>query len=85
VRLIALLIIAFSSACQSVPSKPIAEVCILDVSRGTAECVETLTHQANTLLIHNMNNYVSFSPQSWEQIQIYIQKLKTLAGRDHVF
>lgn len=78
------------SGCQSLPPPPKGNTCIGDVARGGVDCVpisRAVRHQAVLKADANsfipwaqMDNWVCFSPTSWQNIQVYIGEVKNLAN-----
>ena len=73
------------SSCNSLPPPPSGSLCIVDEGSREAYCSSIPEAVAGQMPIHTtvpitgMDKYVCFSPESYRNIQAYIQKLKRLA------
>jgi hypothetical protein len=80
------------SSCQSIPKPPVGETCIIDVANVDADCatiqasikaqgdIRGMRAATNEVIpLSAMDNYVCFSPQTWGNIQTYINELKQIA------
>lgn len=91
-KLTSLLLILSCAGCNSLPKPPTGNTCIVDVANSGADCSPINTAirlrgvipqiKANATIFvpfNQMDNYVAFSPDTWANIQIYINELKQLA------
>lgn len=77
------------TSCAQLPSPPQGSTCVGDVIRGGFVCVpiqtairrgEVLKRDASSFVpFKDVDNWIAFSPKTWENIQVYIGELKQLA------
>lgn len=80
-----------STACSSLPPAPSGNTCIVDVANIGADCepISQAIRQGSVNIqdtnsfvpFSQMDNYVAFSPSTWQNIQTYIGDLKLLAQK----
>lgn len=91
IKLTTILFLIFLNACASLPKPPVGDTCIVDVSSGGADCVpiptavamkRVSTKDASSFVVFaDMDNYICFSPSTWQSIQTYIGQLKVVARK----
>lgn len=80
-NLLILTLLAISlSGCAGLPSQPVGNTCIVDVMRVGADCDPIGAEDPKAFVsFDKMDNYVCHSPDSWENVQVYIGDLQASA------
>lgn len=93
IRLTTILLV-LNAGCSSLPKAPTGYTCVVDVANNGADCspissavrfrnnISQIKANATIFIpFAQMDNYVAFSPDSWGNIQVYINELKQLANK----
>lgn len=88
-RPLSIILLVVNCGClATLPKPPKGDLCVLDVQTATGECVhiskvakrEKLDRDdvSSHVSINTMDNWVAFSPDTWANIQVYINDLKEI-------
>lgn len=84
------------TACASLPPPPKGQLCVFNAKTMMSNCVQIspkivkkddgqlsldLSNATIQIPASNMENWITTDPDSWKEIQIYINRLKVLAQR----
>lgn len=84
----------FSFGCASLPPKPTGDICLIDLPRSQLVCAPlggassvdqvfskqfVIMNATTTIPLDQADKYISFSPDTWGNVHVYIKKLEDFA------